>query len=126
VSGGVQGTLACGKNKLSDLIFVPIARTPEGSTGILAALDKKTGKAVWEFQSAMYSWSSPVLVYDKDGNGYVIYCTSGGYMYLLDGRTGETLDARDMGGNIEASAAAFGNTIVVGTRSQTIWGVTLS
>lgn len=126
VSGGVQGTLACGKNKLSDLIFVPIARTPEGSTGILAALDKKTGKTVWEFQSAMYSWSSPVLVYDEDGDGYVIYCTSGGTMYLLDGRSGEVLDRRDMGGNIEASAAAFENTVVVGTRSQNIWGVTLS
>jgi hypothetical protein len=47
-------------------------------------------------------------------------------MYLLDGRSGEVLDKRDMGGNIEASAAAFGNTVVVGTRSQTIWGVTLS
>ena len=23
----------------------------------------------------VYSWSTPTLVYDQDGNGYVIYCT---------------------------------------------------
>ena len=28
LSGGVQGTIAVGKNKLSDMIFVPVARTP--------------------------------------------------------------------------------------------------
>jgi outer membrane protein assembly factor BamB len=125
ISGGVQGTIACGKNNLSDLIFAPVARTPGGSDGLLAALDKQTGEVVWEFQSAMYSWSSPVVVYDPNGDGYIIYCTTGGTMYLLDGRSGEMLDSRDMGGNMEASPAVFGNTVVVGTRSQFIWGVTL-
>ena len=80
VSGGAQGTLALGKNKLSDLIFVPVAKTPGVATGILAALDKKTGKAVWEVQTQVYSWSSPVAVYDKDGNGYLVFCNSAGYM----------------------------------------------
>jgi hypothetical protein len=125
VSGGVQGTLACGKNKLSDLIFVPVARTPSGSEGILSAIDKASGEVVWEFKSAMYSWSSPVIVYDGNGDGFILYCTSGGYMYLLDGRSGEVLNSIDLGGNIEASAAVYGNTVVVGTRAQLIWGVQL-
>ncbi|MGI5978165.1 MAG: PQQ-binding-like beta-propeller repeat protein [Oscillospiraceae bacterium] len=126
VSGGVQGTLALGKNKLRDLIFVPVAKTPGTSTGILAALDKKTGKAVWEVQTQVYSWSSPVAVYDKDGNGYLVFCTSGGYMYLIDGLTGKILDSLDAKGHIEASPAVYNDTVVVGTRAQLIWGVKLT
>jgi hypothetical protein len=113
------------RNKLSDLIFVPVARTPSGSEGILSAIDKASGEVVWEFKSAMYSWSSPVIVYDGNGDGFILYCTSGGYMYLLDGRSGEVLNSIDLGGNIEASAAVYGNTVVVGTRAQLIWGVQL-
>ena len=126
VSGGTQGTLAIGKNKLSDLIFVPVARTPNAGTGILAALNKQTGEVVWEVQTLIYSWSSPVTVYDADGNGYIVYCTAGGYMYLLDGLTGKALDSLDVGGNVEASPAVYNNTIVVGTRRELIWGVTLT
>ncbi len=126
VSGGTQGTLAIGKNKLSDLIFVPVARTPNAGTGVLVALNKQTGAVVWEIETQVYSWSSPVAVYDKDGNGYLVFCTSGGYMYLIDGLTGKVLDSMDIGGNVEASPAVYNNTIVVGTRAELIWGVNLT
>lgn len=126
VSGGTQGTLAIGKNKLSDLIFVPVARTPEAGTGVLAALNKETGAVVWEIETKIYSWSSPVAVYDKDGNGYLVYCTAGGYMYFIDGLTGKVLDSLDVGSNVEASPAVYNSTIVVGTRGELIWGVNLT
>lgn len=126
VSGGTQGTLAIGKNNLSDLIFVPVARTPNAGTGKLVALNKKTGEVVWERETLIYSWSSPVAVYDRDGNGYIVYCTAGGYMYLMDGLTGDVLDSMDIGSNVEASPAVYNNTIVVGTRGELIWGVTLT
>ena len=124
VSGGVQGTIALGKNKLSNLVFVPVSRCgDQASAGVLAALDKRTGETVWEFPTVMYAWSSPVDFYDADGNGYLIYCTAGGYFYVLDGATGEKLDAIDLDGNIEASAAMFNDIVVVGHRSQRIFGI---
>jgi len=126
VSGGVQGTIAVGKNALSGLIFVPVARTPAGGSGILAALDKQTGEAVWEFGTRDYAWSSPVCVYDEKGNGRIIYCTAGGTMYMLDGLTGEKLDSMPLGGTTEASPAVYGSTVVIGTRSLKIWGVKLT
>ncbi len=127
VSGGVQGTMAIGKNKLSDLIFVPVSRSgDQASAGVLAALNKKTGETVWEFPTVIYSWSSPVDFYDEDGNGYLIYCTSGGFLYLLDGATGEKLTGIDLDGNIEASAAMFNDMVVVGHRSQRIFGIRIS
>ena len=118
LSGGVQGTIAVGKNELSDMIFVPIARTPGASSGTLVALNKETGEEVWKKETTMYSWSSPVDFYDKDGNGYLIYCNSGFNMFLLDGKTGEELDYINLGGNIEASPAIYGNYVVVGTRTM--------
>ena len=118
LSGGVQGTIAVGKNKLSDMIFVPIARTPGASSGTLAALKKDTGEVVWEKETSMYSWSSPVDFYDADGNGYLLYCNSGFNIFLIDGKTGEQLDYMNLGGNIEASPAMYGNYAVVGTRAM--------
>lgn len=118
LSGGVQGTIAVGKNKLSDMIFVPIARTPGASSGTLAALKKDTGEVVWEKETSMYSWSSPVDFYDADGNGHLLYCNSGFNMFLIDGKTGEQLDYMNLGGNIEASPAMYGNYAVVGTRAM--------
>ena len=126
VSGGVQGTIAIGKDSLGDLIFVPVARTPTRSEGILAALDKSTGEVVWEFRTTTYSWSSPVCVYTPDGKGYIVHTNAAGNIYLLDGLTGELLDSAPLGGTIEASPAVYGSTVVVGTRASLIWGIALT
>ena len=124
-SGGVQGTLAIGKNDLKDLIFVPVAKTPTVNSGKLVALNKETGEEEWVLEDSAYTWSSPVTVYNKDGKGFVITCDSIGDMYLLDGKTGEVLDKMNLGGNVEASPAVYKNTLVVGTRAQKIYGITL-
>ena len=124
VSGGVQGTLVVGKNALSNLIFVPVAMT-DGSKGKLVALSKADGHMVWECDFAGYPWSSPVAVYDEDGNGYLIQCNQTGYIHLIDGLTGTILDEMSLGSNVEASPAVFGNTVVVGTRGGLIYGITL-
>ncbi len=123
LSGGVQGTLAIGKGKLSDFIFVPISRTPSRNSGILVALDKKTGEEKWTFEMENYPWSSPVIIYDEEGNGYIIQCNQAGNMYLIDGITGQLLDTINLGGNIEASPAVFNGMIVVGTRQNRIFGI---
>jgi outer membrane protein assembly factor BamB len=125
MSGGVQGTIAVGSKKLAGMIFVPIASTPDAKSGTLAALDTKTGKQLWKFDTNSYSWSSPADVYDEKGNGYLVYCTADGSMYLLDGLTGNKLDVFDLGGAVEASPAVYDDWAVIGTRGCKIWGVKL-
>ena len=123
LSGGVQSTIALGKNNLSDNIYVTVSRTGGLTKGVLACLDKKTGKINWEHKAA-YAWSSPVCVYDQRGEGKVIYATSAGMMYLLDGATGEVNDElRVSGGCIEASPVVYGDRLVIGTRGCRICGV---
>ena len=122
VSGGVQGSFAIGKGSLSELVFAPVAMT-DGHRGKLVAFSKADGHVVWECNFAGYPWSSPVVVYDQNGNGYLIQCNSSGYMHLVDGQTGTILYEFPLGSNIEASPAVFENTVVVGTRGQKIYGV---
>ena len=124
VSGGVQGTLAMGKNALSDYIFVPVAMT-DGGSGKLVALRKSDGGEQWTCNFAGYPWSSPVAIYDASGNGYLIQCNKTGYIHLIDGQTGVILDEMSLGSNIEASPAIYNNIVVVGTRGGLIYGVTL-
>lgn len=126
VSGGVQGTIAVGKGDCADRVFVPVSKTPNVSAGVLAALDKKTGEKLWEFPTKMYSWSSPVDFYDSNGKCYVAYTTFGGYLYILDGQTGEQLASLDLGGKVEASPAVYNRHLVVGLRSCKILGIDLT
>jgi hypothetical protein len=123
VSGGVQSTPVLGKNDISNLVIYGIARTPTVDAGILVALDKNTGKEVWRTSLAHYSWSSPVAVYTPEGKSYLVLCNSVGTMFLIEGTTGKILTSIELGANIEASPAVFGDTIVVGTRGQRIVAV---
>ena len=125
VSGGVQATACLGENNLSDLVFFTVARTGGKKHGKLVALNKKTGGEVWSVEMKYYSWSSPVAVYDAKGDGYIIQCDSDGNMFLIDGLTGVLKSTVNLGKNIEASPAVFGNTIVVGTRGKKIYGIVL-
>ncbi|MEG2360728.1 MAG: PQQ-binding-like beta-propeller repeat protein [Christensenella sp.] len=126
ISGGVQATCINGKHSISDLVIFPVARTPQVRVGIIAALDKKSGKEVWRYNCGQYAWSSPVDVYDQEGNAFIVTCNSAGEVALIDGRTGKLIDSLNLGSNIEASPAVFGNMLVVGTRGQEIVGLKLS
>jgi len=124
VSGGVQSSPLLGKpgTQLEGLILYTIARTPNEWNGKLVALDTKTGEIVWEKAMANYTWSSPVAVYDKAGNAYIIVGDSMGNLIMLDDK-GNTLSSVSLETNIEASPAVYKNTLVVGTRGGLVCGI---
>lgn len=126
ISGGVQATCINGKNSISDLVIFPVARTPQVRAGILAAIDKKSGEEVWRWPTGQYSWSSPVDLYDEAGNAFLVTCNSVGDVALIDARSGTLIDRLNLGSNIEASPAVFGDMLVVGTRGQEIVGLKIS
>jgi len=59
-------------------------------------------------------------VYTEDGTSYIIVSDSIGDMRLIRGTTGEVLYTINVGANVEASPAVWGNMLVVGTRGQRI------
>ena len=126
LSGGAQSSIALGQGSLGDYIYLSMSRYPTSEGGTLLALKKSDGSEAWTMNTQVYSWSTPTCVYDQDGNGYVIYCTLGQYMYLIDGVTGDQLDAMNCSGKFEASPAVYNNWIVVGHRNGSIYGVQLT
>ncbi|MCL2221010.1 MAG: PQQ-binding-like beta-propeller repeat protein [Oscillospiraceae bacterium] len=126
LAGGVQGSIAIGRHSLDHLIFVPISRSPTISSSTLVALHKETGEVVWEHRSSTWSWSSPVVVYNEDGRGFIVHTTSNADIHLFDGLTGELLNRVSLGRLIEASPAVFESTVVIGTRCQRIIGIELT
>ena len=126
LSGGVQGSLSLGTGPLEGIVYASVARCPGGQNGMLVALDKDTGEELWTYTSDSYSWSTPVCFYDTDGNGYVLYTSAiNGTMFLFNGRTGDLLDRFDFGCTVEATPIVWNNTVVIGTRGQQIYGITL-
>ena len=127
VSGGVQASPVLGKSgtNMDGLIIYSVSRTPNEESGILVALDTKTGEEVWKIPMNYYAWSSPVAVYDGN-TGYVIIGDSGGNMMFIDGKTGDVLDTINLGGLIEASPAVYEDTLIIGTRSKKIFGIKIS
>ncbi len=126
ISGGIQATCVCGKGNIADLVIFPVARTPQVRSGYLVALDKKTGREVWKLKMRRYAWSSPVAVYDKEGNAVIVIGDCEGRLMLVDGATGSVLHSMELGANIEATPAVYNDTIVVGTRGQKIFGIKIS
>lgn len=124
VSGGVQSSPLLGKpgTQLEGLVIYTIARTPNQWDGKIVAINTKTGEIAWEKAMDNYTWSSPVAVYDKDGQAYIIYGDSVGNLFMVDFE-GNTLSKVNLGTNIEASPAVFNNTLVVGTRGGHVCGI---
>ena len=125
VSGGVQSTALLGQagSSIENLVIYTVSRTPDKKTGVMVALDTTTGKEVWTMNMDYYTWSSPVALYTADGTAYVVVCDTAGKATLLNGATGEVYSKLDLGGLVEASPAAYENTLVVGTRAEKICAI---
>lgn len=132
INGGIMGTPVVGKKSIDNLVIYNVCMTTgiySGST--LVAFNEADGKLVWEYKMNAYSWSSPVDVYDAAGNAYILLPDSAGQLHLVDGKSGQRIsvleikkaDGSTNGGNIESSAAIFGDMLVVGTRGNVIVGI---
>ena len=125
ISGGVQSTALLGKagSSIENLVIYTVSRTPDKKSGVMVALDTATGKEVWSMSMDYYTWSSPVALYNADGTAYIVVCDTAGKAKLVDGTTGQVLSSLDLGGLVEASPAAYENTLVVGTRAEKICAI---
>lgn len=126
ITSGVQGTAAIGKNSLEDYIYIPFSGVNADGSSKLVALERKTGALVWEYDTSDFCWSSPVDVYDTEGNGYIVFATGNGTLVLLDGKTGETKAELKTNETFEASPVVYFNRIIIGSRSQHIIAVDIT
>ena len=125
---GCKASPVIGENRLDGLVYFTVTGLNDDgraklnvkgdAKAALAALDKETGKIVWAYGLSDRSVSSPIAVYDGDGNGRIIQCAWDGSIIMVDGLTGELAAQITVEGNIEASPAAYNDIMVVGTTGK--------
>ncbi|MBP5418166.1 MAG: PQQ-binding-like beta-propeller repeat protein [Clostridiales bacterium] len=146
VNGGMLGTPVIGKGKASNLVFFSYCMTKGYQRGnSIIAYDKETGNRAWEYVMEYvedpehindpYSWSSPVDVYDDQGNPYIMICDSYGQVHMVDALTGDFVSSvrlqnkafpNEKLNNTESSPIVVDGILVVGTRGMGIYGVKIS
>lgn len=125
IDAGVFATNVVGTGDVSDLVFFTLARCPGPENGAVVALDKATGREVWRFELPHYAWSSPTLLKTRSAKSYLLQAGIGGLVRLLDARTGREVTHVQLEGDIEASPAVFNEHVVLGTRADRIYGLTI-
>ena len=128
VTPGAMASPVIGQNELSDLVYFTLSSVSatgaeklsgdKAIPGVIIAFDKATGKVVWHKNMDAYCYSSPVAVYDAQGQGWIIQACSNGTIYLLDGLTGKEVSTLQVSGVIEGSPVVYGDTLVIGTTGK--------
>ena len=111
---GCKASPVIGQNSISDLVYFTVNKVSGGGSKLLA-LDKQTGRLVWEYAMKDESISSPVAVYNEKGAAWIIQGDEGGNLTMLNARTGAVKSTINLGGPIEASPAVYKDYLVVGT-----------
>lgn len=125
---GVKASPVIGQNSLADLVYYTVTGLNEDgratlditteSKAALVALEKETGKIRWAKGLSDRSESSPVAVYDPEGNGWIIQCVEDGTVLLMDGLTGDVKAELQIDAKIQASPAVYNDILVVGTTGK--------
>lgn len=124
VNGGMLASPIVGEGPLEGQIIFNISRYKTFNGGLLISYDSETGEENWRWEMPNYSWSSPVAVYTKDNEAYIIQGDSVGNMNLLNHK-GELLDQVNLGANIEASPIVVDNEIIVASRGGQIFSISI-
>lgn len=127
IYAGLMASPLVGEGDIDDLVIFNVNRLVDGKTqyATVYALDKMTGEEVWSQPLDVDSVSSPIAVYQPDGKSYIILGDDNGTLRLMDGFTGSTISTVNLGSAIQASPAAYGNRIVVGTTGGMMYFIDL-
>lgn len=119
-SGGMLSSPAIGKNKGKDLVYCIFSRVDEQNRGEFIAISKQTGEEIFSMLMPTYSWSSPVDIYDEEGNIYIFFTDVSGSVYLIDGLTGELLIKEKMNYTFESTPVIVNDRVFIASRGRSI------
>lgn len=114
---GVKASPVVGDKSISSLVIFTVNKVEEGG-GAVIALDKETGKEVWKTPLTSGSISSPVAVYNDQGDAWIIQGDEKGRLTMMKGLTGEVVNTLQLEGEIEGSPAVYNDILVIGTSSE--------
>lgn len=123
--GGFYATALPGHGNCSNLLFTNMVNNEKGQNGEFIAIDRNTGKVVYSTPLKYYAWSSPVGFLNEKNEMFVFAADCSGNVYLINGADGKILFTKHVGNNFESSPVAVGNSVVVGSRGNTIFKMSI-
>lgn len=123
--GGFYASTLIGKADCEDLIFTNRVINSRGQNGVFMAINRKDGSVAYEVPLRVYSWSSPVGFTVNGSKMIVLTGDGGGNLYLIEGRTGKIINCTKVGNNFESSPLVLGHSVIIGSRGNGIYKVTL-
>ena len=124
--GGFYCTPLLGQGNCRHLVFANFVRNTPAMSGDFMAFNRQTGEEVYRVPLKYYAWSSPVALYNENGEMFIFTGDTTGYIYLIDGASGEILFKKLVGNNFESSPVVIGNHVVIGSRGQEIYKFTIT
>ena len=125
---GFAASPVAGRDALDGLVYYTVTGlTPAqrealglraGEQSALLALSKDTGETAWAYGMEASCLSSPVAVYDEQGQGRILQCSGDGTLAMLDGLDGTVLSTLRLDGRVDSSPAAYRDVLVVASTGE--------
>ncbi len=124
--GGYYATALLGSGDCAHLVMLNcVLNTNEKRNGVFVAFNRKDGSEAYKVKLDSYAWSSPVSMQSDDGHTYIITADCIGNIYVIRGIDGEIMVKRKIGMNFESSPIVIGNNLIIGSRGNSIYKLTV-
>jgi len=125
LDGGMFASPLLGGGDCEGLIFNNFCINADSAAGQLIAINKADGKIQYRTRTRFYCWSSPVAFYNAQNEMYIFTADIGGYVYLIKAKTGEIVASEQVGINFEASPVIADDKVIIGSRGNKIYRISL-
>lgn len=123
--GGMFASPLIGVGDCEGLIFSNISPMETGNWGNFIAFDKASGEVKYRTPLKFYSWSSPVGLINEKGEMFIVTGDTYGNIYVIRGRDGKIVVTKQIGNNFESSPIVIDNKIIVGSRGNEIFKLSI-
>lgn len=123
--GGMYVTPLLGEGDCDGMIFSAFCMHTSKVSSYFTAFDKSDGSILYQTKLKHYCWSSPVAFFNDNHEMFVFIGDTGGDVYLIKGKTGEIVATEKVGYNFESSPIVVDNKIIVGSRGNKIFRISL-
>lgn len=114
---GLVASPVVGQQSISDMVIFTATNGKHGCS--VLALNKNDGSLIWRKDFEGEGHSSPVAVYNENGDAWILQALGNGSIVLMKADSGEVLDTLVLeGAQITASPAVYGNLLVIGTTGK--------
>ena len=123
--GGYYASPLPGKGNCSGLIFSNCVANTDNQNGDFVAIKRSTGEVAYKIRLSHYAWSSPVGFTNENDEMFIFTGDTKGNVYLINGVNGKVICSKNVGINFESSPIVIGNQVVIGSRGNSIYKMSI-